>query len=133
MPNYNYGYPYGNIYQPFNNQPQQNYQQPQMNQFAFVNGIEGAKSFQMLPNQTIMLMDSENPIVYMKQSNGVGQSTLKYYKMTEISEQELKGQNSPNNAQNLQDYALKTDIENINKRIDELSELIKPKEVVNNG
>lgn len=122
MPNYNYNYPYGNIYQPFQSQ-NQNYQQPQ-NQFAFVNGVEGAKSYQMIPNQTCVLIDSDNPFIYMKQTNGMGQATLKYYKMIEISEQELK----TNNVQTNTDYALKSDIDNLSKRIDELNNLIKPKE-----
>lgn len=60
MANYNNPYGYGagayNPYNPNNNyQPQQ---QPQMNHYAFVNGIEGAKSFQLQPNQNIMNMIS---------------------------------------------------------------------------
>ena len=128
MANYNYnGYPYGNFYQPY--MPQPNYSnsgnqtQTQLNQYAFVNGIEGAKSFQLLPNQTIMLMDSENPICYMKSSNSMGQSTLKYFKLTEISEQDVRNQNSGQPAvdQHLQEYALKSDLEALSRKIDEIS------------
>ena len=133
MPNYNYGYPYGMPYQPimpqpqqanYNMMPNQNQPQPQMNQFAFVNGIEGAKSFQMMPNQTMMLMDSENPIVFMKTSNSMGQSTLKYYKLTEVSEQDLRNQANPQPLQPNVEYALKSDFEDLNKRFDELSRKI---------
>ena len=62
MPNFGpmgYGsYPYQNMYQqnqyatPFQTQPQ-----PQVNQYAFVNGIEGAKSFQVAPGKTVLLVD----------------------------------------------------------------------------
>lgn len=137
MANFNYGgYPYGNFYQPampqmnqsqqqpnFNNLYQQPNQQTQTTQCAFVNGLEGAKAFQMLPNQTIMLMDSENPILYMKTANGMGQSTLKYYKLVETSEQEIRNQNvvQPQQVQPNVEYALKSDVNDLSKRIDELS------------
>lgn len=121
MANYNaYGYGGYNPYNPNNNyQPQQ---QPQMNHYAFVNGIEGAKSFQLQPNQNIMLMDSDNPICYMKQSNNIGQSTLRYFKLVEVSEQEIRSANqTPTN----NDYVLKSDFEALVKRIDELTSVKK--------
>lgn len=142
MPNYNYNnYPYGMPYQPFMPQAQQNYnnmgnmgnmmpnqnqqmQQPQMTQCFWVNGTEGAKAFQMQPNQTIMLMDSENPVVYMKQTNGMGQATLKYYKLTEVSEQDVRNQNTQPQSQNIksnEEYVLKSDFEVLSKRLDDLS------------
>ena len=137
MANFNYGgYPYGNFYQPtmpqmnqpqqqpnFNNLYQQPNQQTQTTQCAFVNGLEGAKAFQMLPNQTIMLMDSENPILYMKTSNGMGQSTLKYYKLVESSEQEIRNQNvvQPQPTQNGAEYVLKSEFEALTKKFDDLS------------
>lgn len=101
MANFNTPYGYGayNSYNPSNNYQQQT----QMNHYAFVNGIEGAKSFQLQPNQTIMLMDSDNPICYMKQSNNIGQSTLRYFKLVEVSEQELR---SANQMQPNADYVL---------------------------
>ena len=124
--NYNNIYPYGSPYnfgyqQPYIMQPQQqtqNQQPIQLNQYAFVNGIEGAKSFQVPPNQTMLLMDSDNPICYMKQANAMGQSTLRYFKLIESSEEEIKGikENKP-----LENYALKSDIDILNKRLDELS------------
>lgn len=138
MPNYNNfgGYPYGAPYQPFsypygnlyqqNNIPQGNQgaqnQQAQLNQYAFVNGIEGAKSFQLQPNQSIFLMDSDNPLCYMKTSNSVGQSTLRYFRLTEVSENDLKATTQPQ--VNSNDYVLKSDFEVLSKRIDELSRKI---------
>ena len=140
MANYNYGgYPYGNFYQPIMPQQQQpnynnignmmqnqNQQQPQMTQCFWVNNIEGAKSFQMMPNQTAMLMDSENPVVYMKQTNAMGQASLKYFKLIETSEQEIRGQNQQpvSNQQPNVEYALKSDFEGLSKRIDEISKRI---------
>lgn len=54
-------------------------------QLAFVNGIEGARSYQLLPNQTMFLMDNENPVFYMKTSNQLGQSNIRGYKFEEIN------------------------------------------------
>ena len=116
MANYNNPYGYGayNSYAPNSNV----YQQSQLNHYAFVNGIEGAKSFQLQPNQNIMLMDSDNPICYMKQTNNIGQATLRYFKLVEVSEQELR---NANQVQSNQDYVLKSDFDALVKRIDELS------------
>lgn len=132
MPNYNYGgYPYGSPYQPYTpqlNQQPNMYQQPQMNQYAFVNGIEGAKSFQLQPNQTILLMDSDSPLCYMKTANSVGQSTLRYFRLTEIKEEELKNTNQPVN----NEYVLKADFDILNNKVDDLlSKIEKPKEKEN--
>ena len=105
-------------FMPNNNQ----FQQPQLNQYAFVNGIEGAKAFQVQPNQTMLLMDNDNPICYMKQSNNMGQSTLRYFKLTEISEQELKGGSNTTNDQ----FVLKTDFDTLKSKVDQLITKLAP-------
>lgn len=102
-------YDYRNYYSPSS--------PPQLRQYAFVNGIEGAKSFQLAPNQTIMLMDSDNPICYMKTSNGIGQSTLRYFKLTEVSENELKS--SPPEPK--QEYVLKADFDELCQKFNDLT------------
>lgn len=117
MANYNFN-PYGN-YNP-NNIPQ--YKQPTntMNTYSFVNGIEGAKAYQVMPSQKIMLMDCDRPLIYMKTSDEYGKSTLRYFKMTEISEQDLINEQNRNNTQ----FALKTDLEALSDKIDKLSQLL---------
>ena len=136
MPNYNNsfgGYTYGMPYQPYMSQAQQSQpnlnnmyqqQQAQMNQYAFVNGIEGAKSFQLAPNQTMMLMDSDSPVCYMKSSNSMGQSTLRYFKLTEVTENDLRAQSTQQAAKSNVDYALKTDIDILSNRLDELAKKV---------
>ena len=105
MNNNNY---FGNSYNPL---PSYNYSPSRsMNTYAFVNGIEGAKSYQMLPNQTVLLMDSDNPICYMKQSNNIGQATIRIFKLEEVTEQS----NKPN------EYVLKSDFDSLVKKVDEL-------------
>lgn len=87
-------------------QPRQNFN----NQYAYVNGIEGAKAYLMNPNQTILLMDSDQPIFYLKTSNGLGQASIRIFEFKEVL------QSSNNN----QSYALKSDIEAIMRRLEAL-------------
>lgn len=87
-------------------QPRQNFN----NQYAYVNGIEGAKAYLMNPNQTILLMDSDQPIFYLKTSNGLGQASIRIFEFKEVL------QSSNNN----QSYALKSDIEAIMRRLEVL-------------
>ena len=92
------------------------YGQSNINQYVFVNGVEGAKAYQILPNQKIMLMDSDSPIVFMKTSDNYGKATLRYFKLIEISENDLKSTTlSPAN-----DYALKSDLDELRSKIDTL-------------
>jgi len=102
MSNYNY--------QNFQNP----YTTPQLNQYSYVNGVEGAKAFIVQPNQTMLLMDSNQPVCYMKQSNGIGQATIRYFKLVEISESDLV---EPTNEK----YVLKSDFDKLMSKIDALT------------
>ncbi len=48
----------------------------QLNTYAFVDGIEGAKAYQVKPGTVMLLMDSRNPICYKKEVNNYGQTIL---------------------------------------------------------
>lgn len=53
----------------------------------WVQGIEGAKSYQLMPNSNVVLMDSENDgIFYIKSSDNVGMCRLRTFKYEEIQE-----------------------------------------------
>lgn len=66
MPNYNYNYPW--TYN--NNQTIPQIQsQPQSNGINWVQGEAGAKSYAIAPGQSILLMDSENNVFYIKSSD----------------------------------------------------------------
>ena len=106
-----------NSYQP------NNYANYQRNYYTFVNGLEGAKAYPVVANQSVMLMDQENPVCYMKSADQTGRPTLKCYKLVEISESELiKIPVDPNTEM------LKSEIVSINKRLDELFDIMKPKD-----
>lgn len=87
-------------------------QQPIMptNSYAFVNGIEGAKSYPVPPNKTILLMDSDNPIFYFKSSNDLGQCSIKTYEFKEITTQQ----------DNNQKYVLKSDFDELKNKVEEM-------------
>jgi len=100
----NFNNPYGNVYPNY-------YQQPRTNQYAFVNGFEGAKAFQVQPNQMVMLLDSDNPIVYKKTANSLGQCTIEAFNLVPIKE-EVKTND---------EYVSKAEFDALVKRIDELT------------
>lgn len=74
--NYNpYSYPY--------NQTQQ------MGQYTFVNGYKGALDYIMPANSTIILMDNNEPVFYLKSTNAMGQASIKKYKFEEVIEKTM--------------------------------------------
>lgn len=87
-PNYFNPYMVGAQQTPYNssNAPAQQ-QNTQLNVFAYVNGLEGAKAFFVPPNGRVLLMDSDNPVFYMKTANAMGQTTIRPYRFEEIQEQ----------------------------------------------
>lgn len=60
------------------------YQRPQTNGIVWVQGIEGAKAYQLLPNSNAILMDSENDgRFYIKISDNVGMCNLRVFRYEE--------------------------------------------------
>ena len=76
-----------NFNQSYPNQFQNPYLvQPHNNGITWVQGVEGAKAFQLQPNSNTILMDSENDgIFYIKISDNVGMCTLRTFKYQEIN------------------------------------------------
>ena len=59
--------------------------QPQKNGINWVQGIEGAKAFQLMPNSNTVLMDSENDgIFYIKVCDNIGMCSLRKFRYQEI-------------------------------------------------
>ena len=108
---------YGNFIPPYNQQPYPI--RPQQNVYAFVNGLEGAKSYQVPANQTVLLMDSEQPVCYMKTANALGQGTLRYFKLTEVNEADVRT-NVTVKEQNSFSLDKNEDFVTLRKRVDEI-------------
>lgn len=97
-------------------QPQYSWSQPTpaTNYFAWVQGEAAAQAFQVAPGSTVMLMDSENPVLYMKSADNTGRPSP-MQKMYLVSEEDYnKIQNEPKNS----DFVTKEDLQ---KAIDEIN------------
>ena len=60
-----------------------NSQKPTL-QVPWVNGDVGAKAYLIAPNSCVLLMDSDNPIFYIKTSDTSGKATIQAYKYEQI-------------------------------------------------
>lgn len=71
------------------NPPQNNQQffQPEPTQNLIrVNGINGAKAYQMPANSTVALFDSNNDVMYVKSTDGAGFPSIRTFSFTELKE-----------------------------------------------
>ena len=66
-------------YQSFLSQPQQNVQ--------YVNNRQSVDSYPMSPNSSVILMDSNLPRFYLKQTDASGVATVKSYDFKETEEE----------------------------------------------
>lgn len=78
-----------NYYNPYLNNntamPQNNYsflQQPQ--KIVQVNGYNGAEAYKMAPNSSIILMDINEPIIWLKITDGAGYPTITGYTISPL-------------------------------------------------
>lgn len=51
-----------------------------------VNGINGAKAYQMPANSTVALFDSNNDVMYVKSTDGAGFPSIRTFSFTELKE-----------------------------------------------
>lgn len=72
------GYGYNN-YAPSSHQNAAGAQQMYSGQITRVNGRNGAEAFRLAPNSSILLMDENDPIVWLKQTDGAGYATVTPY------------------------------------------------------
>ena len=47
-----------------------------------VNGENGARAYNIAPNSSVLLLDEQNPIVWLKQTDGAGYPTITPYSIT---------------------------------------------------
>lgn len=60
------------------------------NIYSYVDGIEGAKNYPVSSNQMVLLIDNNQPYIYMKSANALGQSSIRYFKIEEVKEPKVK-------------------------------------------
>lgn len=85
---------------------------PQNNGIIWVQGIEGAKAYQIPQNSNIILMDSEKNRMYIKTSDNIGMCNLRIFDFTEVTETS-QGHNSVANQLDLSQYVTRDELNNI--------------------
>lgn len=85
---------------------------PQNNGIIWVQGIEGAKAYQIPQNSNIILMDSEKNRMYIKTSDNIGMCNLRIFDFTEITETS-QGHNSVATQPDLSQYVTRDELNNI--------------------
>ena len=99
---------------PYSGMQQTYYQQPQQTNsgFQWVQGESAAKAFHVDPGQTVLLMDSDNPVLYLKSTDVSGRPTpMVIYDLVERKEQPVV--NNMVEKIDLSEYVKRSDIENI--------------------
>ena len=109
-----YNTPYNAPNTPYNN----NLTQGQ--QLIRVNGLEGAKAYQMGANSTVALFDSNNDIMYVKSTDGAGFGSIRAFKFSEMD---------LNTSAPVADYVTKTEFEQLKQEVKNYAEqfISKPK------
>lgn len=92
---------------PMNNQ--QIFPQEQTQNLIRVNGIDGAKTYQMPANSTVALFDSNEDIMYIKTTDGAGFPSIRTFNFVEIKQNE-KSSGS-------QDYISRQEFEEFKKEL----------------
>ena len=104
----------------FNNQSFQS-----QTNITFVNGIEGAKAFQLRPSSSVLLMDSDNSKFYVKSTDNLGIANISSYSFVEVKNLPIENvaANQPSNTgeQNTKLYEeMKIKIDELESKVDEL-------------
>lgn len=91
----------------------QNALQGQIKSLTRVNGLEGAKAFQVMPRETVALFDGNDDIFYIKSADDGGFPTIKAYRFAEI---DLTGEKPTN------DYVTKSEFEELRNEVRKYAE-----------
>lgn len=90
-------------YYPQNQMPMQSYnpysqmqQQAQSQNLIRVNGIDGAKAYQMSANSTVALFDCNEDLMYVKSTDGAGFPMIRTFRFEEVNNSEPKQDMSAN-------------------------------------
>ena len=122
------------------NIPAQNMQMPvspipqkPTNDIIWVQGLEGAKGYLVAPNNTVVLWDTENPVIYVKSADASGIPSMR---VLDFIERNADTSNSPKNAPKTHEctcgdkFATKEQINDLKAKLDDLTakyeELSKP-------
>lgn len=96
------------------------YQQQQSNQgLLWVQGVEGAKSYLVAPNTTVLLMDADAQRFYLKSTDGTGIPNLRMFEYSEVTQSASQPVLTTN--ENLDDkYVTRTEYDALKKQYEEI-------------
>lgn len=57
------------------------YNQLNKQEITEVYGLQGAQTYQMAPNSSVILLDASDPTVYIKRTDGAGSASISAYKL----------------------------------------------------
>lgn len=63
------------------------YSQLNKQEITEVYGMQGAQTYQMAPNSSVILLDASNPTVYIKRTDGAGSASISAYKLMPFQEE----------------------------------------------
>ena len=86
--------------------PTQPVQQPQQNNngILWVSGEVGAKSYLVAPGTSVLLMDSDDTVFYLKTADQSGMPSLRTFKYSEITDQKSFNKTDQNNFVNREEF-----------------------------
>ena len=88
------------------------------NNIVWVQGIEGAKAWQLTPNSMIILLDSEvEGKMYIKVSDNIGMSSLRIFNYTEEFPKSENSNETINQGLDLSQYVTKDELINLVKEV----------------
>ena len=95
------------------------YQQPVNQGLLWVQGVEGAKSYLVAPNTTVLLMDADAQRFYLKSTDGTGIPTLRTFEYTEVSQNALQpSQSVPEDLDNK--YVTRTEYDALKQQYEDI-------------
>lgn len=113
-PYFNNPYTQNNYNMPYSGQnTAYNQNLPQGQQLIRVNGLEGAKAYQMGANSTVALFDSNNDIMYVKNTDGAGFGSIRAFKFVEMD---------LNSSAPVSEYATKNELEQLRQEVKNYAE-----------
>ena len=87
--------------------------------WVYVNGLQGAREQIVQPGCTAWMMDNNDPIIYYKAVDQMGQPTLKAYRLNEMEPQSAV-QSQPTPQMDLSMFATREDVAAIGAKVDKL-------------
>lgn len=141
-----YGYqPYtGQYYNTMGYQPIQQQPQPVTYSESYIQGVQfvtedEAKAFRVNPNQTVLLMNKDNNIFYIKGADSLGRSKLEKFKFEPFEEKTETVQaiavdfDKYLQKEDAKSFATKDDIKLLTEKLDKIQKQVKINEILGGG